>query len=120
MATKLETRRKTPGYHYYKASEPFPDPEQLKRVTVDSLQLGEERIEPSRRDPHYLVLRARRDAFLHFASTLPAGPLDVLDVGGRIQPYRPLLGSRVRRYIALDPQVTGLVNVVGSGVHLPF
>lgn len=121
MAAHLERRRKAQGYHYYKPSEPFPDPKQLERVTLDSLQLGLERMRPSRRDPHYLVLRARRDAFMHFTSTLPAaGQLDVLDVGGRIQPYRPLLGTRVRNYVALDPQVTGLVDVIGTAESLPF
>jgi SAM-dependent methyltransferase len=46
--------------------------------------------------------------------------LDVLDVGGRIQPYRPLLAERVRRYVALDLRRTPLVNLVARGEQIPL
>ena len=46
--------------------------------------------------------------------------LSVLDVGGRIQPYRPLLAGRVKKYVAVDPAITPLVDVVARGESLPF
>jgi len=46
--------------------------------------------------------------------------LDVLDLGGRYQPYRPLLNEKVKSYVALDVQTTEFVNVVGSGESVPF
>jgi SAM-dependent methyltransferase len=44
----------------------------------------------------------------------------VLDVGGRIQPYRPLLAGRLKMYVAVDPQATGLLDVIAAGEQLPF
>jgi SAM-dependent methyltransferase len=44
----------------------------------------------------------------------------VLDVGGRLQPYRPALEGRVRHYVGVDPQLEGLADVVAVGEHLPF
>ena len=44
----------------------------------------------------------------------------MLDIGGRYQPYRPLLGASVTKYIAIDLVETALVNVVASGEALPF
>lgn len=46
--------------------------------------------------------------------------MDVLDVGGRIQPYRPLLGERVRRYVAIDLQKTVLVDLVARAERIPL
>jgi len=43
----------------------------------------------------------------------------VLDVGGRNQPYRPLLEGRISRYLAVDLRRTTLVNVVGRGEQTP-
>jgi len=44
----------------------------------------------------------------------------VLDIGGRLQPYRPLLGTRTKRYVAVDLQMTPLVNVGAAAEALPF
>ena len=44
----------------------------------------------------------------------------MLDIGGRIQPYRPLIENRLHRYIAIDPLATGLVDAVAIGEYLPF
>jgi len=44
----------------------------------------------------------------------------VLDVGGRYQPYRPLLDPIIAKYIAVDVIKTELVSVVASGEALPF
>lgn len=51
---------------------------------------------------------------------MPGESLRVLDIGGRIQPYRPLIESRLRTYIAIDPLATGLVDAVAVGEQLPF
>ncbi len=44
----------------------------------------------------------------------------VLDVGGRLQPYRELLGHRILRYTSVDLARTPLVDVIASGERLPF
>src|SRR5258706_5351819 len=77
------------------------------------------RLYPSLGDPNYLVLRARRLIFARQLQNL-AGNLAVLDVGGRYQPYRPLIATKVSRYLALDIKKTELVAVVGSGERIPF
>jgi SAM-dependent methyltransferase len=84
------------------------------------LEEGRRRLHPSVFNPNFLVLRARRQIFEQWFREFDRGGLAVLDVGGRIQPYRALLGGRVGRYFAIDPLRTALVNVVGDGEHLPF
>jgi len=81
---------------------------------------GNSRLHPSLCNPNYLVLRARRLIFEKWLREIDRDGLTVLDVGGRIQPYRALLGDRVGRYFAVDPLATALVNVVGRGEDLPF
>lgn len=44
----------------------------------------------------------------------------VLDLGGRIQPYRSLIEKRTKRYIAVDLVMEGFVNVVATAERLPF
>jgi SAM-dependent methyltransferase len=44
----------------------------------------------------------------------------VLDVGGRYQPYRPLLNGKISNYLALDVERTEFVTVLGSGENIPF
>jgi SAM-dependent methyltransferase len=73
-----------------------------------------------RRSYEYLFLTERRKLLSEWVQKLPGGPLRVLDVGGCILPYRPLLKGREGSYLAVDPQVTGLVNVVAMGENLPF
>jgi SAM-dependent methyltransferase len=46
--------------------------------------------------------------------------LRVLDVGGRLQPYRPLLNDRVREYYSVDIVSGSFVNAVGTAEELPF
>jgi SAM-dependent methyltransferase len=92
----------------------------LQRITASAVQLGRERLYPDRRSCEYLFLTERRKLFSEWLQKLPEGPLRVLDVGGRIQPYRALLKGREGSYIAVDPQVTGLVNVVAVGENLPL
>jgi SAM-dependent methyltransferase len=81
---------------------------------------GRERLYPSLTNPSWLVLRRRREIFQKWLARLDARGLDVLDVGGRIQPYRPLLEGRLRRYVAVDQLRTPLVNIVAHGEQIPL
>src|ERR1700690_456006 len=91
------------------------------RPTSDQvIRDGRRRLHPCLRNPNWLVLRERRRIFQNGLGRLPEHNLSVLDVGGRLQPYRALLGTRVNRYIAVDPQLTPLVSVAAVGEALPF
>lgn len=81
---------------------------------------GRERLFPTLTNPNWLVLRERRKIFVRWLTQLSSTHLDVLDVGGRIQPYRALIANRIRRYVALDRQFTPLVSVVACGEQLPL
>jgi SAM-dependent methyltransferase len=83
------------------------------------LKTARSRLYPSLRNPNYLVLRSRRLIFTQWVQSLK-GNLTVLDVGGRYQPYRPLLEGKIGKYVALDLLPTDFVNVVGSGENIPF
>ena len=63
--------------------------------------------------------RSRRLIFTPHVQKLP-GNLTVLDVGGRYQPYRPLLDGKIDKYLALDVDRTEFVTVVGTGENIPF
>ena len=79
-----------------------------------------ERLYPSLTNPSWLVLRRRRHIFQKWISSLPGNDLEVLDVGGRIQPYRPLLVSRLRRYVAIDLRPTPVIDVIANAEQIPF
>jgi len=81
---------------------------------------GHERLYPSLTNPNWLVLRKRREIFHRWLQRLPPGEFDVLDVGGRLQPYRPLLEGRLRKYTAIDLFSSPLVDIVGRGEQLPL
>ena len=91
-------------------------PQTLDEVT----QQGRDRLFPSLTNPNWLVLRARRRIFERWLTRLPSGELDVLDVGGRIQPYRALITNRLRRYVAVDLRLTPLVDVLARAEQLPL
>jgi SAM-dependent methyltransferase len=78
------------------------------------------RLYPSLRSPHWLVLRQRREIFRRWISALPAAKLMILDVGGRLQPYRELLDGRIQRYISVDIRRTPVVDVIAAGERIPF
>jgi SAM-dependent methyltransferase len=86
----------------------------------DVIQRGEQRLFPSLTNPNWLVLRERRKIFDQRLARLSSNHLDVLDVGGRIQPYRSLIGNRLRRYVAVDLRSTPLVNIVARAEQLPL
>ena len=86
----------------------------------DAIEVGRERLQPSLKNVDYLVLRERRRHIADFLASISDADLSVLNVGGRIQPYHPLLEGRVRFYVSADPQLEGLVDVVCVGETLPF
>ena len=89
--------------------------------TLEQLQtMGRERLHPSLSNPNWLVLRKRRELFRNWIASLKLTNPTVLDVGGRIQPYRSLIADGQSRYVALDLSVGPLVDVVGDGQQLPF
>jgi SAM-dependent methyltransferase len=91
---------------------------------VESLEqvqrMGRERLYPPLTNPNWLVLRKRRELFQRWLQDLPAPKPCVLDIGGRIQPYRPLMAGREQQYVAVDLRVTPLVNVVANVEQLPL
>jgi len=90
--------------------------ETLEQVTRE----GQLRLYPSLTNPHWLVLKKRRQIFEEWIAKLPLKEMLVLDIGGRIQPYRPLLRSRIRDYVAIDLRPSPLVGLVARGQQLPF
>src|SRR5271165_6856214 len=87
--------------------------------TLEQVQrAGGERLYPSITNPNWLVLRKRRELFRRWLTdSFPKGA-SVLDIGGRIQPYRTLLPGA--RYLAIDLRLSPLVNVVADGERIPF
>jgi SAM-dependent methyltransferase len=83
-------------------------------------KIANARLYPSLTNPSYLVQRRRRQILTGWINRIPGNQLAVLDIGGRYQPYRPLLENRIGRYVALDVLSTVLVDVVGKGQQLPF
>jgi SAM-dependent methyltransferase len=81
---------------------------------------GANRLHPSLTNPSWLVLTRRRELLHQFLTGLPPGELTVLDIGGRIQPYRPLLEGRVAYYLAIDLRPNPLVNVLARAEALPL
>jgi SAM-dependent methyltransferase len=94
----------------------MPSPSTLEQVQRESRA----RLHPSLRNPNWLVLRRRRQIFEAGLGRLPGHGLSVLDIGGRLQPYRPLLRTRSKSYVAVDLQRTPLVNVGAAAEALPF
>ncbi|HUA14702.1 MAG TPA: class I SAM-dependent methyltransferase [Verrucomicrobiae bacterium] len=81
---------------------------------------AQRRLYPSLADPSYLTLRSRRLIFSAWTRQFRDKNLTVLDVGGRYQPYRPLLGDRVKNYLAVDLIRTEFVNAIADAEALPF
>lgn len=117
MAHNPDISDQHPGYHYYHSE---PDAEPSRRAHLrEARQMGEERLNPSLGDVDYLSCRRRREILERWFHALPAG-LRVLDVGGRIQPYRSLLSSRLELYVAIDLILEGLLDVLARAEALPF
>jgi len=104
-----------PHYTYYTSSAPI-NPCNIEEALASS----RERLYPSITDEDYLTLCERRRFFLEALRRCPSRPLRILDVGGRLQPYRELLADRSIRYVAIDPILDSLTDIVGIGEYLPF
>ncbi len=92
-----------------------------KSPAVEELRRqGHERLYPRLTNPNYLILRKRRQFFQRWLERMPGKGLNVLDIGGRIQPYRPLINKGPMRYIAVDLVAAALVDVVANAEQLPF
>jgi SAM-dependent methyltransferase len=94
----------------------MPPPSALEQIQQESRA----RLCPSLSNPNWPILRRRRQIFEVGLKRLPGDSLSVLDVGGRLQPYRPLLGTRAKYYVAVDLRITPLVNVGAAAEALPF
>jgi len=89
--------------------------------TRRSLQTdANKRLYPSLSDPSYLTLRSRRLIFSRWLKRFEGKNLSVLDIGGRLQPYRPLLVGRPKKYVAIDLIRSPSVDVIADGEFLPF
>jgi SAM-dependent methyltransferase len=104
------------GYVYYNR---FSVPQKVKRK-LGSVELSNSINCPKINDPNYLVLKKRTAIFSWWISQLSDNKLRILDVGGRLQPYRSLFGNKIDRYIGIDPIFEGMVDVIGFGENLPF
>ncbi len=83
------------------------------------LKTGRERLRPRMTNPNWLILRRRRNIFGNWLRQLQLREPKVLDVGGRIQPYRELITSP-GQYWAIDLRPTALVSAVATAERLPF
>jgi len=83
-------------------------------------KIAQDRLRPSLTNPSYLVQRRRTEILSRWIERIGGDQLIVLDIGGRYQPYRPLLKGRISNYVALDVLCTVLVDVVGNGQQIPF
>jgi SAM-dependent methyltransferase len=81
---------------------------------------GRRRLRPSLTDPSWLVLSKRREVFTQWLGRFDHSNAIVLDVGGRIQPYRSLINGRPSLYVAVDLLQTPLVDIVGNAAQLPL
>src|SRR5215831_7858806 len=87
---------------------------------VESLRTaGRRRLFPPITDANWLVLRARRENFRRWLAEIDFQKPRVLDVGGRLQPYRELLPASCR-YWSVDLRPTALLSAVANAESLPF
>ena len=109
------------NYNYYGSS--FVDP-RLEQAPRASFEMGErysrDILNPSLQDRDYLARHYRKKIIGTWLAELRSEHLHVLDVGGRVQPWRPLLGERIEQYVGLDPILEGMVDVVAVGENIPF
>lgn len=109
--------RASDGYRYFSRD----GGQSLQRRNIDaSVALGRERLRPRLSEMDYLIFELRRRLIEPWLRELEAENLVVLDVGGRIQPYRSLLEPRLSRYVAVDLLLEGIVDVIGNSEELPF
>jgi len=86
----------------------------------DVTREGKERLNPSLTNPNWLILRRRRQIFQKWLAKIEDPGSRVLDVGGRIQPYRSLFRTPLEQYVAIDRRPSPLVSVVARGEEIPL
>lgn len=106
-----------PRYAYYSSRSTSSD---FQRTRKGCEELGRLRLNPSLSDPDYLIFKCRRPIIEKWCAAIIDSDLVILDIGGRIQPYRSFLQARTKHYIAVDLLMEGLVNVIATGERLPF
>ncbi len=90
-----------------------------REVADDLVRAGRERLYPGISNPNWCILRRRREIFHRWFHGLCLQNARVLDVGGRIQPYRELIPF-AHTYWSIDIRQTALVHVLANAEHLPF
>jgi SAM-dependent methyltransferase len=107
------------GYTYYNPRTVDIEPRRLQRRIAEAKSVAAFRVDPSLNDVDSLIYSHRRSVLEGWLRELPSG-INVLDVGGRIQPYRSLIGPKARSYFGLDLQFEGTVDVVASAECIPI
>ncbi len=95
-----------------------PDRRSILRGREEAKDLSTSRLNPSLQNPDYLIYIKRREYIETLIATQKNKISNVVDVGGRIQPYK-FLFSPETRYWGIDPIFEGLVGIVGLGEYLP-
>ena len=90
-----------------------------REAADDLVRAGRERLYPGISNPNWCILRNRREIFRRWFDALHLQNASVLDVGGRIQPYRELIPF-THTYWSIDVRKTALVNVLANAEDLPF
>ena len=83
-------------------------------------RMERERLYPRITNPNWLVLRSRREIFRKWLQEISCPGATVLDIGGRIQPYRELIRDKGARYLSVDLLRTALVDVAANAALLPI
>jgi SAM-dependent methyltransferase len=107
------------GYAYYNQRTTEGEPGRPHRRVAEAKRVAAFRLDPSLNDVDSLIYLHRRSVLEGWLNELPSG-IDVLDVGGRIQPYRSLIEPKSRTYFGLDLQFDGTVDVVASAECIPI
>ena len=107
------------GYTYYHQLTIESDPNRLRRKIAGAERVAAFRLAPSLNDVDSLIYSHRRSVLEGWLSELPTG-INVLDVGGRIQPYRSLIEPKARTYFGLDLQFEGAVGAIISAEQIPI
>jgi SAM-dependent methyltransferase len=107
------------GYTYYNQRTIERDSGGPHRKVAEAQRIAAFRLDPSLNDVDSLIYLHRRSILEGWLNELPSG-IDVLDVGGRIQPYRSLIEPKVHTYAGLDLQFEGTVDVVATAERIPI
>jgi SAM-dependent methyltransferase len=93
---------------------------QSSETVEEVVRVAKQRLYPAITNSSWLVLRARRRRFEQWLAQIPEQKLSVLDVGGRIQPYRALLNGREEKYVAIDMRLSPMVSMLATAEAIPL